>query len=185
MSSSARRLSSRRPQAGFSMIETMIVIGIIGILVNLAVPIYSESRLRAQVASIVGDYQAVRAAVSDYYLTNQEWPADADPGQIPPELVEYLGDRVNWSSPYIYDYDYFADSAGNPTQPEAGVLVGFSVRDADPRLVALLQAARPGPLTETWGNGVTFIIQPALTTTGASPEESPDLDTDEDAGDGE
>jgi prepilin-type N-terminal cleavage/methylation domain-containing protein len=153
-------LTSDVSARGFSMIETLITMSIIGILVNIAVPIYTEARLQAQVASITGDFRAVRMAVSDYYLAHQEWPPDADPGERPPELAEHLGDQIDWASPHTYDYDLFADSDGNPTQPEAGVLVGFSLRDADPRLVALIESLEPGVLTQTWGNGVTFVIQP-------------------------
>jgi len=164
---------TRRDESGFSMIEMAIVVAIIGILINLAVPIYSESRLRAELTAIVGDYRVVQTAVTDYYLAHRAWPADSDPGEAPPELAGYLNDRIDWSRPYVYDYDYFADSEGNPTQPEAGVLVGFSIRDADPELVALIRAARPGVLTETWGNGVTFVIQ--ATDGAADPADEPEV----------
>lgn len=156
---SVRRLN--QSAMGFTLLETMIAVAIIGILVNLAVPIYSEARLRAQVAAIVADARVVRTAAADYYLTHHEWPADTAAGITPPELGDYLGDQINWSSPYTYDYDYFADAEGNPTQPEAGVLVGFSIRNIDARLKALIEASEPGDITETWGNGVTFVIQPA------------------------
>lgn len=163
-----RGLPGPRAQSGFSMIETMIVVAILGILVNLAVPIYVESRMRAEVAAIVNDYNVVRAAVADYYLANEIWPASSDPGETPPDLAEYLGDRVNWSTPRTYDYDYFADEEGNPTQPEAGVLVGFSVRNVDEKLAALIRGAAPGPTTLTWANGVTFVIEGT-----ARPEAAP------------
>lgn len=152
-------IARRSESAGFSLVETMIVLAIIGILVNLAVPVYKESRLRAQSAAIIGDAHAVRTAVSNYYLTHDAWPADAQVGVQPPELDSFLDDQILWSAEYEYDYDYFADSEGNPTQPDSGVLVGFSVRNADPRLIALIRAAEPGAVTETWGNGVTFVIQ--------------------------
>jgi prepilin-type N-terminal cleavage/methylation domain-containing protein len=152
-----RRLA---PQRGFSMIETMIVLAILGILVNLAVPVYVESRLRAQAAAIAADYRVVQTAVSDYYLANQAWPQNVAAGIQPPELDEFLSDQIDWAAPaYTYDYDYFADVDGTPTQPESGVLVGFSVRNADDRLVSVLQATHNGLLTETWGDGVTFVIQ--------------------------
>jgi prepilin-type N-terminal cleavage/methylation domain-containing protein len=171
MTASRRPIRRERGQAGFSMIETMIVIAIIGIIVNLAVPIYLESRMRAEVASILGDYNAVRAAVADYYLANQEWPAGSDPGEAPGELVAYLGGGMNWAAPYTYDFDYFADEGGNPTQPEAGVLVGFSVRNIDDRMVSLIQGAAPGMTTVTWGNGVTFILVGTGSESGSGPTE--------------
>ena len=146
-------------QHGFSMIETMIVVAIIGILVNLAVPVYSEARLRAQLAAIIADARIVETAVADYYLTNREWPPSVAAGIAPPELEDYLSDGVNWSSPYLYDYDYFADADGNPTQPDGGVLVGFSVRTTDTRLLAMIEASEVGRTTQTWGNGVTFVLQ--------------------------
>lgn len=142
------------------MIETMITLAIIGILVNLAVPVYTESRLRAEAAAVIADYRAVHTAVSDYYLSHEAWPEDSVSGVQPPELDDFLSDQIDWSPPgFSYDYDYFADSDGNPTQPDAGVLVGFSVRNADPRLLVLIESAQPGALTQTWGNGVTFVIQ--------------------------
>lgn len=148
-----------RHGAGFSLIEVMLVVAIIGILVNLAVPVYSEARLRAEAAAVVGDARAVATAVGDYYLSTRTWPEDASVGEAPPELASFLGDQIDWSVPHEYDYDYFADADGDPTQAESGVLVGFSLRNADPRLVAIIQAAEPGPITQTWGNGVTFIVQ--------------------------
>ena len=62
-------------QRGFTLIELMIVIAIIGILAAIAIPAYQDYTIRAQVSEGLTLSTAVQAAVVDYYDQTGNWPA--------------------------------------------------------------------------------------------------------------
>ncbi len=57
-------------QEGFSMMELMIVIAIIGILSSIAVPNYKQYIMRANMAEIFTLIQPVKLAVSEALINN-------------------------------------------------------------------------------------------------------------------
>ena len=65
----------RRVQQGFTLIELMIVVAIIGILAAIAIPAYQDYTIRAQVTEGLNLADAVKVAVSDYYTQNGSFPA--------------------------------------------------------------------------------------------------------------
>ncbi|HFA5443561.1 TPA: pilin, partial [Neisseria gonorrhoeae] len=61
-------------QKGFTLIELMIVIAIVGILAAVALPAYQDYTARAQVSEAILLAEGQKSAVTEYYLNNGEWP---------------------------------------------------------------------------------------------------------------
>ncbi|HFA7701373.1 TPA: pilin, partial [Neisseria gonorrhoeae] len=63
-------------QKGFTLIELMIVIAIVGILAAVALPAYQDYTARAQVSEAILLAEGQKSAVTEYYLNNGKWPKD-------------------------------------------------------------------------------------------------------------
>jgi type IV pilus assembly protein PilA len=61
-------------QKGFTLIELMIVVAIIGILAAIAIPAYQDYTIRAQVTEGLNLAGSVKAEVADYYAQFGVWP---------------------------------------------------------------------------------------------------------------
>ena len=57
----------KKVQQGFTLIELMIVVAIIGILAAIAIPAYQDYTIRAQVSEGLSLSGAAKAAVTEYY----------------------------------------------------------------------------------------------------------------------
>jgi type IV pilus assembly protein PilA len=62
-------------QKGFTLIELMIVVAIIGILAAIAIPAYQDYTIRAQVTEGLNLASSAKAAVSESFQSNGTWPA--------------------------------------------------------------------------------------------------------------
>ncbi|SUA00133.1 pilin [Neisseria gonorrhoeae] len=63
-------------QKGFTLIELMIVIAIVGILAAVALPAYQDYTARAQVSEAILLAEGQKSAVTGYYLNHGTWPKD-------------------------------------------------------------------------------------------------------------
>ena len=66
----------KRMQKGFTLIELMIVVAIIGILAAIAIPAYQDYTIRSQVTEGLNLAASVKASVAEFYAQNGTWPDD-------------------------------------------------------------------------------------------------------------
>lgn len=66
----------KQVQKGFTLIELMIVVAIIGILASIALPAYQDYTKRAHVSEGLSLASGAKTAVAEYYSTNAAWPTN-------------------------------------------------------------------------------------------------------------
>ena len=72
-----------RKEGGFSLIELMIVVAIIGILVAVALPQYQNYQIRSKVTEALVLSTSVKRALESYYADHGEWPLLAEEAGLP------------------------------------------------------------------------------------------------------
>jgi type IV pilus assembly protein PilA len=68
----------KKVQQGFTLIELMIVVAIIGILAAIAIPAYQDYTIRSQVTEGLTLAGAVKAGVAESFASTGLWPDDLD-----------------------------------------------------------------------------------------------------------
>lgn len=78
------------PEDGFSLVEVLIVVAILGIVVNIAVPVMMNAQAKADAAKVLADVDMIHDAVLNYRLENGSYPRTAGFGGMPAGLAPYL-----------------------------------------------------------------------------------------------
>ena len=69
-----KRLRAKKNEEGFTLIELMIVIAIIGILAAIAIPQFAAYRAKGYNTAAIGDIRNLRTELESYYAEWSEYP---------------------------------------------------------------------------------------------------------------
>ncbi len=132
----------------------MIVLTIIGVILAVAIPTYSNMVREVRASQAVADMQTLRAVAYLYFGDHAEWPDEVQAGAIPdgmrpylPENMELMNEwyKIDWDNWMVWD-----NPGGGPASakgkgkglgkarsrfPQTGVLVGVSLITNYPELM--------------------------------------------------
>lgn len=144
---------------GFTLVELMVTVTIMGILANMAFPALSGLRRRAEAARIIADMGTVRSAALDHYAGYGTYPGPGQWATVPQTLAASLPGGFEFGFRDVeYRWERWLLPQGLPADPSQTVLAGLTVRSPDQALLATLRALYKGKATFGSSSQVTFVL---------------------------
>ena len=141
---------NRKQQQGFTLIELMIVVAILGILAAIAIPAYQDYTTRARVSEGLQMAAAAKTAVAEFEQANGAYPTSNAAAGLPAAIT----------TKYVSDIQVAGDGTGTLTiayTALSGVTAGNTIT-----LVPTAVAAIAGGIDWTCtGGSVTSRFSPA------------------------
>src|SRR5271170_5961782 len=119
-------------EGGFTLIEIMIVVGIIGMLAAIAIPNYVHARLQAQRTGCIVNLSQIEGAKNQWALA-----AKASPTAVPgiSDIQPYLGRGTAGTAPTC------------PADSASSFATSYSINDLDTAPACLILPGVPGDST--------------------------------------
>jgi prepilin-type N-terminal cleavage/methylation domain-containing protein len=128
-------------RSGFTVIELLTVMLILGILAGISILKYIDLRNTARAAAVAGDFRVVMVAAYNYHSDYETWPPDGGPGAPPAPLAPYLPGGFSFAKPeYTLDFDNLGLGGGAYV---IGVTVTTSNADLMAKLIRNLGTRQP------------------------------------------
>ena len=139
-------------QKGFTLIELMIVIAIIGILAAIAIPAYQDYTIRSKVSEGLNMSGAAKLAVSETYDSTGDFPA----GAAEVNTAYGLPSPLSIKGTYVSSIEAYGATA----TPPGGVLITYKANlggspSADGEAILLTPTTSTGTMQWTCGGTAT------------------------------
>jgi general secretion pathway protein G len=151
-----------KPSRGYTLLELLVVIAVIGILVATAIPLYGRYREKARSVLVYTDLKEIQLGIELLATDTEKWPGPNNVGKVADQevwdlnagtagLVATNGGFPNWDGPYMqsvpkdpWGSDYFFDPDYNINGKNFAVVgsfgpnrVGKNLYDSDDIILVL------------------------------------------------
>lgn len=121
--------------AGFTLVELMIVIAVIGLLASIAIPAFARARETSRATLMYSDMRTAASAFEVYAMENSDYPPNSAPGVVPAGMAPYLG-HFRWGDPsplgglWNWDFDRYGFRAAVSVTGHKGTTAAMLELDA-------------------------------------------------------
>lgn len=114
-------------QSGFTLLEIIVVIGIIGVLATVGLFTYSDAREQARDNTRINDLQQIRLALETYKADWGSYPSDSDNGVVCSDSDVQACSPLNNISQIVLDYG--GSEIADPSSGQSGFGYEYNADD--------------------------------------------------------
>ncbi len=151
-----------RSRGGFSLVELLLSMAIVGLLAGIAMPNLRGMTFRARAAEVAADIEVVRVATLSFNGDAFSWPAEVTAGTVPTELSSgsdpYLPEGFSFQgNGYQLDYEFLSPVV-IPGEPGTTQLIAVAVELDEDELSNAVLDLFGGSIVFSLGRRHTFLI---------------------------
>ena len=95
-----KRVKSKK---GFTLIELMIVVAIVGILAAIAIPAYLDYTVKSKISEVTAAMDALTTAASEYHASTGFFPATNAPYAVANGVASFAAVSMDYVNNWVYD----------------------------------------------------------------------------------
>jgi prepilin-type N-terminal cleavage/methylation domain-containing protein len=142
---------SRPLSRGFTLIELVIVVMVIGILATLLMPRYRQSVMKAQGADVATRVEAINVALKEYEADHDSLPTGTEPIGTPTWLASYTA-RDYFHGPSNITWQY------SKTAANVRATLIITAGPPDDKQILLAAGSALGSIATVLGGGASLLV---------------------------